>query len=168
MGFRRRWRDWMRECVSTATMSVLVNRSPSKPFKMEWGLRQGNPLSPLLFVLVVDVLHRMLGGQVRNGRIAPLMVGRDYIELSHLLFADDTILFCLPKSETIINYKKLLWCFELMSGLSINFDKSNLISINCEQEQVAHVCVLLGCKEAVLPVRYLGISLEANPCLVKT
>ncbi|XP_057723559.1 uncharacterized protein LOC130939473 [Arachis stenosperma] len=62
-GLRRRWRDWMTECVSTATMSVLVNRSPSKPFKMERGLRQGNPLSPLLFVLVVDVLHRMLGEQ---------------------------------------------------------------------------------------------------------
>ncbi|XP_015963081.1 uncharacterized protein LOC107487015 [Arachis duranensis] len=168
MGFGQRWRNWMKECVSTATMSVLVNGSPSKPFKMERGLRQGDPLSPLLFVLVVDVLHRMLGEAVRNGRIAPLLVGRDHIELSHLQFADDTILFCPPETETIMNYKRLLRCFELMSGLSINFDKSSLISVNCEQEWVERGCRLLGCKQAVLPVRYLGISLGANPRLVKT
>ncbi|XP_072074455.1 uncharacterized protein [Arachis hypogaea] len=80
----------------------------------------------------------------------------------------DTILFCPLDTETIVNYKRLLRCFELMSGLSINFDKSNLISVNCEKEWVTHACGVLGCKEAVLPVRYLGISLGANPRLVKT
>ncbi|XP_072078102.1 uncharacterized protein [Arachis hypogaea] len=108
MGFGQRWRNWVKECVSTASMSVLVNGSPSKEFKMERGLRQGDPLSPLLFVLVVDVLHRMLGEAARNGRIAPLL------------------------------------------------------------EWVEHVCGLLGCKQATLPIRYLEISLGANPRLVKT
>ncbi|XP_057740120.1 uncharacterized protein LOC130957269 [Arachis stenosperma] len=64
---------------------------------MERGLRQGDPLSPFLFVLVVDVLHRMIREAMRNGRIYPLLVGRDNIELSHLQFADDTILFCPMK-----------------------------------------------------------------------
>ncbi|XP_016206743.1 uncharacterized protein LOC107647138 [Arachis ipaensis] len=73
----------------------------------------------------------MLGEAVRNGRIAPLLVGGDHIELSHLQFADNTVLFCSPEIATIVNYKRLFWCFELMSGLSINFDKSNLISVNC-------------------------------------
>ncbi|XP_016206073.1 uncharacterized protein LOC107646401 [Arachis ipaensis] len=77
MGFGHRWRTWVKECVSTTTMSVLVNGLSSKPFNMERGLRQGDPLSPLLFVLVVDILHRMLGEAVRNGRIAPLLVGGD-------------------------------------------------------------------------------------------
>ncbi|XP_052107613.1 uncharacterized protein LOC127740579 [Arachis duranensis] len=135
---------------------------------MEKGLRHGDPLSPLLFVLVVDVLHRMLGEDVRNGRIAPLLVERDHIELSHLQFADDTILFFPLEIETIVNYKRLLRCFEMMSGLSINFDKSHLISVNCEQEWVEQVCDLLECKQAVLLVRYLEISLGANPLLVKT
>ncbi|KAL1326310.1 hypothetical protein AAHE18_13G219100 [Arachis hypogaea] len=135
---------------------------------MERGLRQGDPLSPFLFVLVVDVLHRMIGEAVRNGRIAPLFVGRDNIELSYLQFADDTVLFCPLEEETIKNYKRLLRCFELMSGLSINFDKSNLIPINCEQQWSRRMCSLLGCKEATLPVRYLGVPLGANPRLVKT
>ncbi|XP_052117843.1 uncharacterized protein LOC107491464 [Arachis duranensis] len=119
---------------------------------MERALRQGNPLSPFLFVLVVDVLHRMVGEAVKNGRIPPLLVGRDNIELSHLQFADDTILFCPPEEETVKNYKRLLRCFELMSGLSINFDKSSLIPINCEGQWVHRMCSLLGCKE-VLPNR---------------
>ncbi|XP_072076893.1 uncharacterized protein [Arachis hypogaea] len=84
MGFEHRWRSWVMECVTTASMSVLKNGSPSKPFKMERGLRQGDPLSPFLFVLIVDVLHRMVGEAVRNERISPLLIGRDSIALSHL------------------------------------------------------------------------------------
>ncbi|XP_016164511.1 uncharacterized protein LOC107607036 [Arachis ipaensis] len=158
MGFGITWRTWVKECVTTTSMSVLINGFLSKPFKMERGLRQRDSLSPFLFVLIVDVLHRMVGDAVRNGRISPLLVGRDNIELSHLQFADDTILFCPQDTETLVNYKRLLRCFELMSGLSINFDKSSIISINCEKEWVTNVCGLLGCAEAVLPVRYLGIS----------
>ncbi|XP_016192211.1 uncharacterized protein LOC107633090 [Arachis ipaensis] len=168
MGFSLRWRTWVKEYVTTASMSVFINGSPSKPFRMKRGLRQRDPLSPFLFVLVVDVLHKMVGEAVKNGRISPLLVGRDNIELLHLQFSDDTILFCPQETEIIVNYKRLLHCFKLMSGLSINFEKSILISINCEQEWVTNMCGLLGCAEATLPVRYLCISLDANPHLVKT
>ncbi|XP_052114413.1 uncharacterized protein LOC127745584 [Arachis duranensis] len=127
MGFGWKWRTWAKECIGIASMSILVNGSPSKPFKMERGLRQGDPLSLFLFVLVVDVLHRMVGEAVRNKRILPLLIGKDNTETSHLQFADDIILFCLLEEETIRNYAKLLRCFEMMSGLAINFDKSSLI-----------------------------------------
>ncbi|XP_016206137.1 uncharacterized protein LOC107646468 [Arachis ipaensis] len=110
----------------------------------------------------------MIGEAVRNRRISPLLVGRDKIELSHLQFADNTILFCPPEEETVKNYKRLLRCFEMMSGLSINFEKSNLIPVNCSQEWINRMCQLLGCQEAALPVRYLGINLGANSRLVKT
>ncbi|XP_016185460.1 uncharacterized protein LOC107627112 [Arachis ipaensis] len=168
MGFGWRWRAWVKECVGTASMSILINGSPSKPFKMDRGLRKGDPLSPFLFVLVVDVLHRMVGEAVRNKHILPLLIGKDNIELSHLQFVDDTILFCPPEEETIRNYARLLRCFEMMSRLTINFDKSSLIPINCEQQWTDNMCSLLGCKEASLLVRYVGISLGANPRLVRT
>ncbi|XP_016207295.1 uncharacterized protein LOC107647761 [Arachis ipaensis] len=132
MGFGHRWRGWIKECVCSVSMSVLINGSPSKPFKMKRGLRQGDPLSPFLFVLVVDVLHRMIREAMRNSRIYPLLVGQDNIELSHLQFADDTILFCPTEEETIRNYKRLLRCFELMSRLNINFEKSSFILVNSD------------------------------------
>ncbi|XP_057755452.1 uncharacterized mitochondrial protein AtMg01250-like [Arachis stenosperma] len=136
MGFVHRWRAWVMECVTNASISVLINGSSSKPFKLERGLRQGDPLSPFLFVLVVDVLHRMVGEAIRNSCISSLLVGRDSIELSHLQFADDTILFCPPEEETIKSYQWLLRCFELISGLMINFEKSSLIPINCDGQWV--------------------------------
>ncbi|XP_057746515.1 uncharacterized protein LOC130965771 [Arachis stenosperma] len=135
---------------------------------MERELRQGDSLSPFLFVLVVDVLNRMIGEAVRNGQISPLLVGWDDIELSHLQFVDGTLLFCPPEEETVRNYKRLLRCFEIMSGLSINFEKFRWIPVNCSQEWTSRMCQMLGCQEAALPVRYLGISLGANPRLVKT
>ncbi|XP_015938722.1 uncharacterized protein LOC107464306 [Arachis duranensis] len=156
------------ECVTTASMSVLINGSPTKPFKMERDLRQRDPLSPFLFVLVVDILHRMISEAVKNGRISPLVVGRDSVELSHLQFADDTILFCPPHDETMQNYKWLLRWFELMSGLNINFDNSSLIPLNCEEQWVQRMCRLWGCKEGTLPVKYLEVPLGANLRLVKT
>ncbi|XP_016173488.1 uncharacterized protein LOC107615992 [Arachis ipaensis] len=110
----------------------------------------------------------MVGEAVRNGRISPLVVGRDSVELSHLQFADDTILFCPPEDETMKYYKRLLRWFELMSGLSINFEKSSLIPINCEEQRVRSMCRMWGCKEDALPVKYLGVPLGANPRLVKT
>ncbi|XP_016164370.1 uncharacterized protein LOC107606876 [Arachis ipaensis] len=113
-------------------------------------------------------VYWMIGEAVRNKRIQPLLIGKDNIELSHLQFADDTILFCPPEEETIRNYARLLRCFEMMSGLTINFDKSSLIPINYEQQWSYNMCNLLGCKEASLPIRYLGISLGANLRLVRT
>nr|XP_025628637.1 uncharacterized protein LOC112721825 [Arachis hypogaea] len=118
MGFEQRWRNWVKECLSTASMSVLVNGSPTRPFKMERGLRQG------CWERLEEWVHYSV------------LVERNHVELSHLQFADDTILFCPTETGTIVNYKRMLRCFELMSGLSINFDKSNLIPINCEQEWV--------------------------------
>nr|XP_025607340.1 uncharacterized protein LOC112698200 [Arachis hypogaea] len=55
-----------------------------------------------------------------------------------------------------------------MSGLSINFDKSSLIPVNCDEQWVQRMCSVLGCKQANLPVKYLGILLGANPRMVKT
>ncbi|XP_025678637.1 uncharacterized protein [Arachis hypogaea] len=116
----------------------------------------------------LQIRKKIIGKAVRNGWITPLFVGRDNIELSYLQFADDTVLFYPPEEETNKYYKRLLRCFELMSGLSINFDKSSLITINCEQQWVRSMWSFLGCKEATLPVRYLGIPLGANPRMVKT
>ena len=81
MGFGGKWRFWLKSCISTTSISVMINCTPTKPFKMERGLRQGGPLSPFLFVLVADVLNRMIGKVVDKGLIETLQVGKEKVDL---------------------------------------------------------------------------------------
>ncbi|XP_072074421.1 uncharacterized protein [Arachis hypogaea] len=168
MGFGKKWREWIRVSLTTASMSILVNGTPTIPFKLHKGLRQGDPLSPFLFVLVGQVLNSMLRRLSEIGRIKPLEIGRDKIQISHLQFADDTILFCPCDVESMTNYKRIFQGFEIMSSLKINYDKSVVIGINCGEETIDEACGILECNKAILSIRYLGIPLGANPKRVKT
>ena len=76
MGFGQLWRKWVWGCMSSATMSILVNGSPTKPFLMQRELRQGDPLSPFLFVIVAEVLNRMISKAKEVGLIEGLQVGK--------------------------------------------------------------------------------------------
>lgn len=80
----------MKECIATASMSILVNGSPTKPFNMHRGIKQGVPLSPFLFVLVVEVFNKMVCKAKELWLVKGLCVGKEKVELSHLQFADDT------------------------------------------------------------------------------
>ena len=76
-------------------MSVLINNTPTKPFNLERGLRQGDPLSPFLFVLVVEVMNGMLCKAPERRLIDGIEVGKDRVGVSHPQFADDTsVLSC--------------------------------------------------------------------------
>ena len=79
MGFGSRWRSWVRKYLRSASISILINGSPSKPFRMERGLRQGDPLSPFLFTIIAEVLSRMLQKASSLGLIRGLSVGKQNI-----------------------------------------------------------------------------------------
>jgi hypothetical protein len=97
MGFGSIWIQWIHMCISTVRFSVLVNGSPVGFFNSSRGLRQGDPLSPLLFLLVMKMLSRLFKKTEEGGFIRGFQVGvvtREGLGVSHLLYADDTILFC--------------------------------------------------------------------------
>ena len=102
MGFGDRWRRWIKTCVFTVRFSVLVNGSPAGFSGSSRGLRQGDPLSPLLFLLIMEVLSRIMkkteeAGFIQGFHVGPInSIG---IHVSHLLFANDTILFCDASRE---------------------------------------------------------------------
>jgi hypothetical protein len=75
MEFPPLWRKWMRECVGTTTASVLVNGSPTGEFQLERGLRQGDPLSPFLFLLVAEGLNVMMRAMVEGNKFSGYKVG---------------------------------------------------------------------------------------------
>ena len=102
MGFGSKWIRWINWCISTATFSILINGSPSGFFWSSRGLRQGDPLSPYLFVIGMEALSCLLKRAVEGNFISGCRFGgRDggEIVISHLLYADDTIIFCDANAE---------------------------------------------------------------------
>ena len=102
MGFGLKWRGWIKACVTSVHFSVLVNGSPEGYFGCSHGLRQGDPLSPLLFFFIMEVLSRLLKKTEECNLILGFHVGSMNsvgVCISHLLFVDDTILFCDASRE---------------------------------------------------------------------
>ncbi|XP_071687047.1 uncharacterized protein [Rutidosis leptorrhynchoides] len=93
MGFGEKWRKWMFACLSSASISILVNGSPTSEFKLERGVRQDDPLSPFLFIIAAEGLNWLTKAAVRSNLFSGVEVGRDNIPISHLQYADDTIFF---------------------------------------------------------------------------
>ncbi|RVW42681.1 LINE-1 reverse transcriptase-like [Vitis vinifera] len=130
MGFGSRWMEWIWWCISTAKFSVLVNGVPAGFFSNTKGLRQGDPLSPYLFVLDFGGVEMIV---------------------SHLLFADDTIIFCEARKEQLTALSWILAWFEASSGLRINLAKSVLIPVG-EVEEIEEMTVELGCRVGACPL----------------
>ena len=94
MGFHKKWILLMMMCVTTMSYSILINRMPKGKVNSLSGLRQGDPISPYLFLLCVEGLSAMLRKEEREGHIKGVAVCRRTPRISHLLFADDSIIFC--------------------------------------------------------------------------
>jgi hypothetical protein len=93
MNFLKLWRKWIYECIGTATASVLVNGSPTDEFSIERGLRQGDPLSPFLFLLAAEGFNVLMNAVVEAELFSGYGVGvSGEVRLTHLQFADDTII----------------------------------------------------------------------------
>ena len=142
----------------------MINGSPCGFFGSTRGLRQGDPLSPLLFVLVMDALGRMLDKAVLEGHLSGFSVGNlegRSLAMSHLLFADDTLIFCEANLDQIMILHMILIWFEAVSGLKINLGKSEIVPVGVVQ-YIDLFLVVLGCKQGSLPMKYLGLPLGAK------
>jgi hypothetical protein len=100
-------------CISTVRFSVLINGSPFDFFSSSRGLRQGDPLSPLLFVFVMEASSCMISAAVRGSLLDGFKIGD--VDFSHLLFADDTLIFCSSHSSQLHNLRSLFLLFEAAS-----------------------------------------------------
>jgi len=158
-GFGDKLRSWIAHCISSVQFSVLVNGSPYGFFSSSRGLRQGDPLSPLLFVFVMEALSRMISDAVSGGLLEGFKVGNT--AFLHLLFADDTLIFCSAHSSQLRHLRGVFLLFEAASGLEVNLAKSNLIPVG-NVDQVSRLADILGCGIASLPAKYLGLPLGAS------
>lgn len=159
-GFGDRFLEWLTILLSTSSTRVLVNGEPSPPIWHRHGLRQGDPLSPQLFVLAVDVLGRLVKRAVDLGILQHLHPRRAIPAMS--LYADDVMLFCHPVRCDITAVKEMLLLFGRVSGLHVNFGKSSATLLRCNQEEAGLIVLHLGCPIVELPITYLGIPLTVR------
>ncbi|GKV04880.1 hypothetical protein SLEP1_g16977 [Rubroshorea leprosula] len=162
MGFESKWRRWISECLKTAEASILLNGSTTRQVKINKGLRQGDPLSPYLFLLVAEGLNGIISSAINHGLFDGIDIGSRGLKMSHLQFADDSILFGKAVEDNIWAAKSIMRIFELVSGLKINFRKSQLIGINVSEGWMSKMTHILNCKQGELPCRYLGVPIGGS------
>lgn len=124
MGFCEKWRKWIYGCLSSATVSILINGSPTREFMPERGLRQGDPLAPFLFNIAAEGLTGLMRTTVSKNLFSSYKVGRQKEEINILQYADDTLFFGTATTTNVRVMKSILRIFELVSGLKINYGKS--------------------------------------------
>jgi hypothetical protein len=144
-------------CISTVSYQVLINGQPSSPFSPQRGLRQGDPLSPYLFVLCADVLSGLIHKEVEAKNIHGIKIARSAPLISHLFFADDSLLLARASQSEARNILKILEKYQQASGQVVNLDKSEAsFSRNVPIEDLNAICELMNVKAVEAQSRYLG------------
>jgi hypothetical protein len=122
--------------VKGGSMAIRLNGENSNYFNPCKGLRQGGGLSPLLFNLVVDIFTRMLIKAATKGYIYGFMQSVCPKGVISLQYADDTLLFLQHDNRNACHLKWLMACFDHLSGMKINYSKSDMVLINLEEEEI--------------------------------
>ena len=104
-GFDERWINWITECISNTSFSILINGSPYGFFQPQRGLRQGDPLSPFLFIVAAEVLSKLLQKAEERNKLKDIKLAKGCQLISHLQFADDLFIFVRADEENIRSIK---------------------------------------------------------------
>ena len=158
MGFNDRWVALVIECITLVTYSLLINREPLGDIKPSRGIRQGDPLSPYLFLLCSEGLHRMIQKATERGAIQGVSICRNGPKLTHLFFANNSLLFCRATTHDCQKVMEILSNYEKVSGQKLNREKTALFfskSTPCELQQ--EIMELLGVNELKQYEEYLGL-----------
>lgn len=157
-GFGARWIRRLTMLLHTSSTQVLVNGNASESFCHACGLRQGDPLSPLLFIIVMDVLTAIFRKADSADLFGPLVCWGIHHRLS--LYVDDAVLLLRPLLHEMVAAKTLLACFGAALGLHCNFIKSSMSPIRCSVDELQEIVTASGCCIKELPITYLGLPLS--------
>ncbi|GJY20142.1 putative RNA-directed DNA polymerase, eukaryota, reverse transcriptase zinc-binding domain protein [Tanacetum coccineum] len=160
--------SFQRACLSSSRASVLVNGSPTSEFSIKRGLRQGDPLSPFLFILVMEGLHNALSIAVSSGLIRGVKFGSPEVTISHLFYVDDVIITTEWNANDLDNIIRVLQVFYLASGLKINIQKSNIYGIGVSDVDVASMASYSGCASGSFSFTYLRLPIGSNMSLTSS
>ena len=145
-------------CVTTSSFSICLNGKAYGNFKPTRGLRQGDPLSPYLFFICAEAFTSLLAREEELGRLHGVSICRSAPSISHLLFADDSLVFCQAKQEEVQMTSDVLDLYAMASGQCINFEKSYVyFSSNTSRVQKDSIKNVLRVREVEKFESYLGL-----------
>jgi mannosylglycoprotein endo-beta-mannosidase len=158
LGFGQIWCDIISGLLAASSTQVMLNGSPGEKINYKRGLRQGDPLSPMLFILVMDVLGFMIKKAVEEDLLQPL--ARRALQHRISIYADDVVIFLRPSADDIDIILDMLHLFGRASGLKTNVDKSSVLPIQCLEEDRRILQAHLPCQLLEFPCKYLGVPLS--------
>jgi hypothetical protein len=137
--------------LESGTSSVLLNGVPRKKFYYTKGVRQGDPLSPLLFVLAANLLQSILNKAMMQGLIEEPLNCPSFPDFPVIQYADDTLIVLKANANHLFCLKALLLSFAESTDLKVNYSKSNMFPINMEEERLTHFTNTLNCQKGSFP-----------------
>ena len=149
-GFPRKFRDWIAVLLSSSSSRIILNGIAGDPIKHGQGLRQGDPVSPLLFVITIDPLQRILEVATRKGLLHKIR-GRGAM-MRTSLYADDAAVFLAPIKRDVDNLANILRGLGEVTGLCTNFNKSSFVPIRCNHLDLGRLTQRLPAARASFPL----------------
>jgi len=156
------WVNWVMVLTSSFFFFILVNGVPSQPFSPLKGIQQGDPLSPFLFIIMVEVLSGLIKFVVVNMFLKGSTLHGLNPPISHSQLLDDTMIMGVPTIQKAHSIICVIFDFCDASGTSINSEKSHIFFFNTPRAIQIHISCILGFSRSSLPSKYLGIPLIGN------
>ncbi|GKE24376.1 putative RNA-directed DNA polymerase, eukaryota, reverse transcriptase zinc-binding domain protein [Tanacetum coccineum] len=145
MGFSAKWCSWIQGCLNSAYSSVIVNGSPTKEFKIQKGLRLGDPLFPFLLIIAIEALYVTFHEAKSKNLFHGIKVGSIGVDVSLLQIADDALILGKWSVDNAKNPCRILRCFHLASVLRVNFSKSDFFGVGVSVAETNNLASILSC-----------------------
>lgn len=157
-GFGQRLCRWIEALLSTATSRIQLNGHQGPPITHRRGVRQGDSLCPMLFIIAMDVQHRLVAKASADGVLR--LMEPDGVKYQCSLYADDVILFIRPTPQEATAIREILTIFGNATGLNTNLAKCSITPIYGGEDAMGDIVQILQCQVKDFPVRYLGLPLS--------
>lgn len=153
--------DTVMDCISTVSYAVIINGQSHGQINPSRGLRQGDPISPYLFLICSEGLSALIHNAIAAQELCGVRASRNGLMISHLLFTDDSLVFCRAKKREAENLRKILQAYEDSSGQQINFEKSGLFfSPNTSANDRSTFMNTFGVRQCNNVETYLGLPTQ--------
>ncbi|XP_027121672.1 uncharacterized protein [Coffea arabica] len=163
MGFHHKWCNWIMECVRTVSFSFNINGEVKEYVTPTRGIRQGDPLSPYLFLLCSEGFSNLIRQAAASRKISGLKISRNGPSITHLFFADDSLIFCKATKDQAMELMRVLQEYALGSGQVINLEKSSILfSKNVRIQLKQEICQAMGNMQSVTQGKYLGLPMVVS------